>query len=131
MSPAPPAPCGGEARKGEVVTMTTTTLDTLRDMIAAANEEGRSGGCPCTAFPIMALPGSGDVVTQLLAELGTAVEFLLSGQPDAAEHHAGHVLVLALATGYAIGAGAAYDVVLSSEVVVPDTLASLDILGDD
>lgn len=107
-------------------------LDTLRDMIALANQAGEDGGCPCTAFPhLRDIPGSEETMTQLLAELSGAADMLAHGLPDAAVEHAGHVLVIALATGYAMGAESAYDTVLRSEVTVPDTLAALDILGDD
>lgn len=40
-----------------------------------------------------------------------------------------HVVTMVLATGYAIGASDAYDIVLSSDVDVPDTLAALDLIG--
>lgn len=106
-------------------------LDTLGEMIALANEEAERGGCPCTAFPMLNMPGMTEALTQLLAEVGGAVDIITTtGDIGAAERHAGHVLTIAVALGYALGSGAAFDVVLSTEVTVPDTLAALDILGD-
>lgn len=36
-----------------------------------------------------------------------------------------HIVLFAIATGYALGASDAYDVTISSEVIVPDTLAEI------
>jgi hypothetical protein len=107
-------------------------LDTLRDLIAMANREGEEGRCPCTAFPNLDIPGMGEALTQLLAEAAGALDILtMTGDLGAAERHAGHVLTIAVALGYALGAESAYDVVLSSDITVPESLAALDILGDD
>lgn len=45
--------------------------------------------------------------------------------------HAAHVLILAAAIGYSIGAGDAYSIAVTEEVTVPDTLAGVDFMGDE
>lgn len=105
-------------------------LERLRDLIALVND---SDTCPCQSLGgagFDAVEGAHDATTQLLAEMAHAADILATGDVAAATEHAGHVLVIALHLGYILGAESAYDVVLSADVVVPDTLAALDILGD-
>ena len=62
--------------------------------------------------------------------LALSIDLYGVGRGEEAIEHASHVLALAMAVGYSIGAGDAYAVAVAEEVTVPDTLAGMDFLGD-
>ena len=85
--------------------------------------------CPHAALPhVSEVPGMSDLSGHLFDIIVDAGRAYLSGEDDgtALGNTVSHALVLMAGVGYAIGAEHAYDIALSSDITVPDSLAAMD-----
>ena len=106
--------------------MTATTLDLLSDILALCNDAPIEE-CPHVVLSHVTMSeGYRDAESILLGDLAYAATH--APTMEQAAEHAAHVLAVAVALGYAIGSGHAYESVLAAEIVVPDSLAGQDFL---
>lgn len=88
--------------------------------IAMASEDK----CPCvTLSHVTENECYSETVTEMIALLEGVVT---NSRPEDVSRNVAHVLTVIIATGYALGAGDAYDITLQSEVCVPENLSTLD-----
>lgn len=87
-----------------------------------------SDACPCvTLSHVTDNEAYPECMDEAMAILHGIVQH---SSPDDLSRNVGHFLTVLVALGYALGAGDAYDITLQSEVCVPDSLASLDFIGE-
>ena len=74
------------------------------------------------------VPGMEALAEHLLLIGADAVNAFIAGQDDGTQlgNTMVHALILMAGVGYAVGAEHAYDVTLTSDITVPDTLAAMD-----
>ena len=85
--------------------------------------------CPHGALPhVNDVPGMDDLVSHLVDISADAFRVFAAGMDDGTTlgNTLVHALILMAGVGYAVGAEHAYDIALSSDITVPDTLAALD-----
>lgn len=105
--------------------------ETLAAITAIANG---AEACPCVTFDgLTGRDGGVEAVEQLLTELSAAADLMFMGAHQHAAKHAAHVMILAIMTGYNLGVSDTFDSMDSDAILtlVPDTLASVDYLGDE
>lgn len=87
--------------------------------------------CPHGVLPhVTDAPGMDALVDHLVGISADAFRSYAAGMDDGTDlgNTLVHALVIMAGVGYSIGAEHAYDIALSSDVVVPDSLAALDFL---
>ena len=85
--------------------------------------------CPHAVLPhVSEVEGMDALTDNLIGVFADAVNLFLTGQDDGTSlgNMLSHALIIMAGIGYTFGASNAYDVVLTSDVVVPDSLAALD-----
>ena len=116
--------------------MSATANDLLGDILSLCNDAPETD-CPHVVLShVTGVEGYVEAEATLLGDLSWSASeantIAAMHGPDAGMQYiterAAHVLAVAVALGYAIGSGHAYESVLAAEIVVPDTLAGQDFL---
>lgn len=98
----------------------------LSDVMELVGEGAEQGECTCSVFEhVTRQPNFRESTDHLIQILHGIVDY---STPAALENNVAHFLTAVIALGYALGASDAYDVTLTSDVQVPDTLEALETL---
>lgn len=106
--------------------MTATSSDLLSDILSLCNDAPEHE-CPhVTLSHVTGTEGYAEAEMTLLADFAYAMEHAPTMEHLA--EHVSHVLAVAVALGYAIGSGHAFESVVLADIIVPDSLAGQDFL---
>lgn len=116
--------CVGPTRGPEERTEIMDALQVLQDIVSLC-EQAPMDQCPHVVLEhVTRHENEAEAEYALLTLAGETLQVAQMTGQDPTPALA-HIVVFALATGYALGASDAYDVTISAEVIVPDTLADI------
>lgn len=96
------------------------------DVLDLGREGAENGKCACVVFEHVT--DNGNYLETQHEMLDTLALILAMSEQGATDANVAHFLTAVMAVGYALGASAAYDTSINSDVSVPDSLAGLELL---